>query len=92
MKSLSLKLKMSNEKITSFGSSIVIADFIKSLGLEERLDALLPKAGSNRGYKPSQKILAFISSVMLSGEGRYVNIDRLRNDKFFVSLKLLLKI
>jgi len=67
MKSLSLKLKMSNEKITSFGSSIVIADFIKSLGLEERLDALLPKARSNRGYKPSQKILAFISSVMLSG-------------------------
>jgi len=67
MKSLSLKLKMSNEKITPFGSSIVIADFIKSLGLEERLDALLPKARSNRGYKPSQKILAFISSVMLSG-------------------------
>jgi len=47
VKSLSLKLKMSNEKITSFGGSIVIADFIKSLGLEERLDALLPKAGSN---------------------------------------------
>ena len=64
MKSLSLKLKMSNEKITSFGGSIVIADFIKSIGLEEKLDALLSKAGSNRGYKPSQtavdaRILAF---------------------------------
>jgi hypothetical protein len=81
MKSLSLKLKMSNEKITSFGGSIVIADFIKSIRLEERLDALLPKAGSNRGYKPSQKILSFISSIILSGEGRYVNIDRLRKDE-----------
>jgi hypothetical protein len=67
MKSLSLKLKMSNEKITSFGGSILMADFIKSIGLEERLDTLLPKAGSNRGYKPSQKILSFISSIMLSG-------------------------
>jgi hypothetical protein len=86
MKSLSLKLKMSNEKITSFGGSIVIADFIKSLGIEERLDALLPKAGSNRGYKPSQKLLAFISSIILSGEGRYVNIDRLRNDKVFKTI------
>jgi len=86
MKSLSLKLKMSNEKITSFGGSIVIADFIKSLGLEESLDALLPKAGSNRGYKPSQKVLALISSIILSGEGRYVNIDRLRNDKVFKTI------
>ncbi|MHB1664802.1 MAG: IS1380 family transposase [bacterium] len=86
MKSLSLKLKMSNEKITSFGGSIVIADFIKSVGLEESLDALLPKAGSNRGYKPSQKILALISSIILSGEGRYVNIDRLRNDKVFKAI------
>ena len=86
MKSLSLNLKMSNEKITSFGGSIVIADFIKSLGLEESLDVLLPKAGSNRGYKPSQKILALISSIILSGEGRYVNIDRLRNDKVFKTI------
>ena len=59
---------------------ILLADFIKKLGIEERLDSYLPKAGSNRGYKPSQKILSFISSVMLSGEGRYVNIDRLRKD------------
>lgn len=83
MKSLSLKLKMSNEKITSFGGSITIAGFIKSIGLEETLDTLLPKAGSNRGYKPSQKILALISSLLLSGEGRYVNIDRLRKDEVF---------
>ena len=59
---------------------VTIADFIKSIGLEESLDFLLPKAGSNRGYKPSQKILSFLSSIMLSGEGRYVNIDRLRKD------------
>ena len=77
---LSLKLKMGNEKITSFGGSILLADFIKKLGIEERLDSYLPKARSNRGYKPSQKILSFLSSVMLSGEGRYVNIDRLRKD------------
>ena len=86
MKSLSLKLKMSNEKITSFGGSILIADYIKSIGIEESLDTLLPKAGSNRGYKPSQKILALISSIILSGEGRYVNIDRLRNDKVFKTI------
>ena len=77
---------MSNEKITSVngmrlhGGSITIADFIKSIGLEETLDSILPKAGSNRGYKSSHKILALISSLTLSGEGRYVNIDRLRND------------
>ena len=80
MKSLSLNLKMSNEKITSFGGSILLAGFIKKLGLEERLDSSLPKAGSNRGYKPSHKILSLISSIMLSGEGRYSNIDRLRKD------------
>ena len=80
MKILSLKLKMGNEKITSFGGSILIADFIKQIGLEESLDSLLPKAGSNRGYKPSQKILSFLSSLILSGEGRYSNIDRLRKD------------
>ena len=80
---------MSNEKITSVndmrlhGGSILIAGYIKSIGIEESLDTLLPKAGSNRGYKPSQKILALISSIILSGEGRYVNIDRLRNDKVF---------
>ena len=74
---------MSNEKITSIngmhlhGGSILIAGYIKSIGIEESLDALLPKAGSNRGYKPSQKILAFISSIILLGCGRYVNIDRL---------------
>ena len=55
MKSVSLKLKMGNEKITSFGGSIKIADFIKSIGLEETLDSILPKAGSNMGYKPSHK-------------------------------------
>ncbi len=75
MKSLSLKLKMSNEKITSFGdiffcgiekarlhiflqksmlfkaqknirqkNMVIITDFIKSIGLEESLDSLLPKA------------------------------------------------
>ena len=92
---LSLKLKMGNEKITSFGGSILLADYIKKLGLEERLDDSLPKAG-NRGYKPSHKILSLISSIMLSGisfacayksmsfmqakDGRYVNIDRLRKD------------
>ena len=81
MKIISLKLKMGNEKITSFGGSISLADFIKKLGIEERLDSYLPKAGSNRGYKPSQKILSFLSSVMLSGEGRYSNIDRLRKDE-----------
>jgi hypothetical protein len=96
MKILSLNLKMGNEKITSFGGSILLADYIKKLGLEERLDSLLPKAGSNRGYKPSHKILSLISSIMLSGisfacayksmsfmqakDGRYVNIDRLRKD------------
>ena len=48
--SLSLKLKMNNEKITSVngmrlhGSSIVITDYIKSIGLEERLDTLLPES------------------------------------------------
>ena len=74
---------MSNEKITSVngmrlhGGGILIAGYIKSIGIEESLDALLPKAGSNRGYKPSQKILAFISSIILLGCGRYVNIDRL---------------
>ena len=84
MKSVSLKLKMSNEKITSVngmrlhGGSITIADFIKSIGLEETLGSILPEAGSNRGYKSSHKILALISSLTLSGEGRYVNIDRLR--------------
>ena len=87
---------MGNEKSTSFGdiffcgiekaclfqqkNMVLIPDFIKKLGIEERLDSYLPKAGSNRGYKPSQKILSFLSSVMLSGEGRYVNIDRLRKD------------
>ncbi len=81
MKSLSLKLKMSNEKITSFGGSILMTDFIKSIGIEESLDSLLPIPGSNRGYKSSQKILSFISSIMLSGEGRYVNVDRLRKDE-----------
>jgi hypothetical protein len=35
---------MSNEKITSFGGSFLIADFIKNLGLEERLDSSLTKA------------------------------------------------
>ena len=77
---------MSNEKITSFGGSILIAGYIKSIGIEESLDALLPKAGKSRGYKPSQKILALISSIILSGEGRYVNIDRLRNDKVFKTI------
>ncbi len=72
---------MGNEKITSFGGSILIADFIKSIGIEERLDSYLPKAGSNRGYKPSQKILSFLSSLILSGEGRYSNIDRLKKDE-----------
>ena len=72
---------MGNEKITSFGGSILIADFIKSIGIEERLDSSLPKAGSNRGYKPSHKILSLISSIMVSGEGRYSNIDRLRKDE-----------
>ncbi|MHB1696720.1 MAG: hypothetical protein ACYCSQ_01220 [bacterium] len=86
MKSLSLKLKMSNEKITSFDGSIIIAGFIKSIGLEERLDVLLPKAGSNTGYKPSQKLLALISSIILSGEGRYVNIDSLRNGWVFKTI------
>lgn len=86
MKSLSLNLVMSNEKITSFGGSILIADFIKSIGLEKTLDALLPKAGSNRGYKPSRKIISLISSIILSGEGRYVNIDRLRNDDVFKTI------
>ncbi|MCL4546136.1 MAG: hypothetical protein M1576_00115 [Deltaproteobacteria bacterium] len=80
MKSLSLNLKMSNEKITSFGGSILLAGFIKKLGLEEIKKYIIPKAGSNRGYKPSHKILSLISSIMLSGEGRYSNIDRLRKD------------
>ena len=80
MKILSLNLKMGNEKITSFGGIILLADFIKKLGIEERLDSYLPKVGSNRGYKPSQKILSFLSSLILSGEGRYSNIDRLRKD------------
>ena len=34
MKILSLKLKMGNEKITSFGGSILIADFIKKQGIK----------------------------------------------------------
>ncbi len=42
---------------------ILIADFIKKLGIEERLDSYLPKAGSNKGYEPSQKILSFLSSI-----------------------------
>ena len=90
------KFKNGQRKITSFGdiffcriekaclfqqkNMILIADFIKQIGLEESLDSLLPKAGSNRGYKPSQKILSFLSSLILSGEGRYSNIDRLRKD------------
>ena len=77
---------MSNEKITSVngmrlhGGSILIAGYIKSIGIEESLDTLLPKAGKSRGYKPSQKILAFISSLILLGYGRYVNTLRLRKD------------
>ena len=56
--SLSLKLKMSNEKITSVngmrlhGGSILIADYIKSIGIEESLDTLLPKAGKSRYISP----------------------------------------
>ena len=78
---------MNNEKITSVngmrlhGGSILIAGYIKSIGIEESLDTLLPKAGKSRGYKPSQKILAIISSIILSGEGRYVNTLRLRKDE-----------
>ena len=77
---------------TSFGDSVLIADFIKKLGIEERLDSYLPKAGSNRGYKPSQKILSFISSVMLSGEDRYVYTAPIVKTSFLVFLFLLIHI
>ncbi|MHB1703295.1 MAG: hypothetical protein ACYCS0_03620 [bacterium] len=33
---------------------VLIADFIKKFGIEERLNSYLSKAGSNRGYKPYQ--------------------------------------
>jgi hypothetical protein len=68
---LSLKLKITTKKITSFGdiflcgiekaclfqqkNMILIADFIKKLGLEESLDSFSPIPGSDRVYKPYRK-------------------------------------
>ena len=54
---------------------VLIADFIKKFGIEERLNSYLSKAGSNRGYKPYQLKL---NCEVSNGELRYVYIGRTR--------------
>jgi hypothetical protein len=90
---LSIVSNISNEKITSLGYIFLYGiekaclfsaeEYFKHIGLKESSDTLLPKAGNNRGHKPSHKILSLISSIMVSGERIYFNIDCFKKKRYY---------
>jgi hypothetical protein len=65
---LPFKLELTNEKLTAHAGLAVAHEFHLGLGLDGLLDEHLPRAGSNRGYRPSEVILPL--ALMLQGGGR----------------------
>ena len=76
---LPIKLKKSDELITAHSGLIIVAEAIKSYGLEEAFKQL-PKPGSNRG----KKALDYLIPILLSfgGGGRELeDVERLFSDQ-----------
>jgi hypothetical protein len=77
---LSFKLEISNEKMTAHSGLILAHEFHLGLKLDELLNSYLPKAGSGRGYKPSEFVMPII--LTLQGGGRDINdIEVIARDK-----------
>jgi hypothetical protein len=61
------KLSTTDQAVTSFAGLPLLLGTAKSLGLEERLNAL-PVKERERGYKPAESIFSLMGSIMAGGE------------------------
>jgi hypothetical protein len=76
---LPFKLEITRDTITSHAGLALVGEFIHALGLPQKLDELLPAAGSGAGYAPSEFVLPLL--LMLHGGGRALeDLRQLRED------------
>ena len=88
MEKMTLKIEQSKEKITPFGGAVLLGEMFEKLGIGEYIDSKLPKPKSNRGLKPSKKLIPLIASFMLGGSS-FSDVDKILSDE---TLQMLLKI
>jgi len=77
---LPFKLKMTEELITSRSGLAIYAEFLRVIGIKRLIEALMPAAGSNRGYSA----WGFIEPLMLMlyGGGRHIeDVREIEQDK-----------
>lgn len=67
---LPFKLKMTKELITSRSGLAIYAEFLRAIGVKRLIEALMPAAGSNRGYSAWRFIEPLM--LMLYGGGRHI--------------------
>lgn len=85
---LPFNLEITNDEITANAGLALFGEFVRSLGLLNDIDRLLPKPGSAIGYSPSEFIDPII--LMLHGGGKTLeDLRKIRND---TGLKRILNI
>lgn len=77
---LPFKLKMTKEYITSRSGLVIYAEFLRAIGIKRLIEALMPAAGSNRGYGAWRFIEPLM--LMLYGGGRHIeDVREIAEDK-----------
>jgi len=86
MKILPYKIDTTDELLTSRAGLLSIAELMRSLKLDERIDTAFPQPGSNRGFKPS----VFIQTLVLMLHEGSFHLDDVRNLQGDCALQTLL--
>lgn len=74
------KIETTNKKITAHAGLTLVSEAFIAFGLKKDINELLPRSGSNRGYKPQEFIEPLI--LTLAGGGQHLeDIRMIENDK-----------
>jgi Transposase DDE domain group 1 len=82
------KIEGTEEELTAHGGLALLAEYNHGIGLRELVERYLPRAGSNRGFKPS----VFVDSLVLMLQGGGRSFEDIRELKYEEGLMKLVDI
>jgi hypothetical protein len=71
--------------VTPYGGTMALAQTVRTLKIRERLDQLVPGAGSNRGYSPSEVIIPVVAMLHCGGS-TLSDLERVVDDEVMKEL------
>ena len=85
LKTLSFKQEITKENLSSHGGLVLLCEYLKKLGILNKIDSLFGKPGSNNGYNASH----YIGILLLKFHGGGNGLDKMfKLNKYTTSLLL----